>query len=408
MKKRILFVDDEPLVLAALSNRLRPQRHKWDMVFVPSGEEALEALARAPADVIVTDMRMPGMDGPTLLHRVCEDYPGVARIVLSGHAEKGAVLRAMATAHQFLPKPSDAGLLELAIERVCAVQSLINEPGIREVLGRVNALPAQPVIYLQLTRSLGEDDCSPHSVAQLLKQDSSLCATVLRIVNSAYFGLTHPVVTVDDAVLYLGVNTIRQLVLVAELFQPVDAREDSTSRLARQAHERHALLVAGIAAGMYSRVEDREAAFVAGLLHDVGKVLLLTKLPDRMRQLELERAEGEPMVEAERRLFGVTHAELGAYLLGRWQVPFTVVEAVARHHAPERVEARTPLGLVDAIHIADALANEHSPPQGTRGPLPGSTTLEADYLTRLDVAAELAEWRALAARLAHVDRGPAP
>ena len=91
-KRRILFVDDEAKVLDGLRNLLRRQRHEWDMLFALSGAAALEELAKAPVDVIVSDMRMPGMDGAELLTRVRTLYPQTARIVLSGHAERGAIL----------------------------------------------------------------------------------------------------------------------------------------------------------------------------------------------------------------------------------------------------------------------------------------------------------------------------
>ncbi len=116
-KKTVLFVDDELNVLEGLRTRLHRQRSKWEMVFVQSGREALERLAQGDVDVLVTDMRMPEMDGVTLLKRAQEEYPRVVRIVLSGHAELEAALRAIHVAHQFLSKPCEAGVIENVVER---------------------------------------------------------------------------------------------------------------------------------------------------------------------------------------------------------------------------------------------------------------------------------------------------
>src|SRR5689334_4246696 len=119
MKKHILFVDDEPNVLEGLRRMLRPQRNEWNMAFVSSGEEALNELKRTPFDVLVSDMRMPKMDGMSLLSQVRAEYPHIVRIVLSGYSEYETALRAVPVANQFLMKPCDAETLKHVIERSC-------------------------------------------------------------------------------------------------------------------------------------------------------------------------------------------------------------------------------------------------------------------------------------------------
>ena len=103
---------------------LRPQRHEWEMAFAPGGEAALALMEASPFDVIVSDMRMPGMDGATLLCRVREHYPQMVRIVLSGHTELSTALRVVPVAHQFLAKPCDAEMLRVAVERACHLKAL--------------------------------------------------------------------------------------------------------------------------------------------------------------------------------------------------------------------------------------------------------------------------------------------
>src|ERR1700690_3600413 len=119
MMRRVLFVDDEPQILEGLRHRLHRQRKQWEMLFAESGKAALKILAHEPVDVIITDMRMPQMDGATLLTKVKELYPRVVRIVLSGHAELETALRAVPVAHQFLNKPSEPGVIEGVVERAC-------------------------------------------------------------------------------------------------------------------------------------------------------------------------------------------------------------------------------------------------------------------------------------------------
>src|ERR1039457_5287307 len=99
--KNLLFVDDEPRVLQGLQRQLRVMREEWQMDFVESGLKAIEFLARTPVDVLVTDMIMPGMDGAQLLTAVMKRYPNTVRLVLSGHADREAVLRLVGAAHQY-------------------------------------------------------------------------------------------------------------------------------------------------------------------------------------------------------------------------------------------------------------------------------------------------------------------
>ena len=115
--RRVLFVDDETQVLDSLRDALRPRRHEWEMSFAASGDDALDRLEREVYDVIVSDMRMHGMDGATLLGLVERSQPGAVRIVLSGSAERDVVARAAAVAHRFLAKPCDVDELARLVER---------------------------------------------------------------------------------------------------------------------------------------------------------------------------------------------------------------------------------------------------------------------------------------------------
>ena len=120
MRPRILFVDDDVDVLESLRDALRKDRQRWDFAFATGGAAALEELARRPCNVVVSDMRMPGMDGAELLTRVKDQHPTVARLVLSGHAEQEAMERAMRVAQEFLSKPCQIAVLRATIERALA------------------------------------------------------------------------------------------------------------------------------------------------------------------------------------------------------------------------------------------------------------------------------------------------
>ncbi len=390
MKRRILFVDDEPQVLEGLRHRLHRQRARWELRFVQSGPEALELLAREAVDVIVSDMRMPQMDGAALLRRVQEEHPRVVRIVLSGHAELETALRAVPVAHQFLTKPSEAGVIEEVIERACALQAVIGDESVRRVVGRIERLPSLPRVYQQLVAALARESVQAEELARVVEQDMAICAKTLQIVNSAFFRLSRSISRIEEAVRYLGFNALKQIVLAVEIFEDHAVR--GLPALELEALQAHALAVGRLAAALVERPQ-REDGFVAGLLHDLGRLVLLAELPDQC-QAALVRAAAErcPLQVAEAEVLGTTHAEVGGYLLGLWGLPYPIIEAVASHHAPARV-ACAALGLVGAVHVADALVHE-TRPGATVGA--GPDAIDLGYLAAVGATAELAGWRELA------------
>src|SRR5262249_35044517 len=151
--------------------------------------EALAELKIAPVDIVISDMRMPGLDGASLLAKIKEDYPATARLILSGHAERDAILRALPVAHQFLSKPCDATVLRTAIERTCDLHRLLEDEAIRQVVGRLDRLPSVPQTYVELTEAASRPGASTSDFATIIERDPAMSAKVLQLVNSAYFGV---------------------------------------------------------------------------------------------------------------------------------------------------------------------------------------------------------------------------
>lgn len=394
IKRRILFVDDEPLILDALQQRLRRQRAIWDMRFAEGGAKACEILALEPFDVIVTDMRMPHMDGAALLRFVQEAHPNVVRFVLSGHADFEMALRAVPVAHQFLTKPCEAGVLENVVERACKLQALINDEGLRRTVGGIKNLPSLPRVHSELVAALADENVAASDVANILQQDMAMCAKLLQIVNSAFFRLSRTISKIEDAVTYLGFNTIKRLALAVEGFRH---STPGGGALSIERLQSHALLAGSIAYELFDDRRRREDAFLAALLHDIGVLILVNELPaETAKVVAAMRAEKLSMHAAERSLGSITHAEVGAFLLGLWGLPYPIVEAVANHHSPENVEQQE-FDLLAAVHVADLLAGEVGG-QTVVGASPESLDQHLDYLQRLGVADKLPRWREVARR----------
>jgi HD-like signal output (HDOD) protein len=394
--RRILFVDDEPKVLEGLGRVLRGQRGQWDMVFANGGEAAQAELEKAPFDVIVSDMRMPGIDGATLLARVQRQYPGTVRIVLSGQTELVTALLAVPIAHHFLTKPCDAATLRETIERACNLRALLHNERIVRIVGEVTALPSLPRVYAALTRALADGDVSLRAIAGIVEQDSSMCAKVIHLANSGFFGSSRHVTSIQGAIGVVGTAMLRNLVLSAEVFRIFD---DAGRRpgFSLEALQRHVRLTAAIAMKLLPDQGAAELAYLAGILYEIGQLVLATHLPDHFaRLLAAVREQARPLHMVEAELGEITHAEIGAYLLASWGLPYPVVEAAAHHHAPRRVSRRR-LDVVAAVHIADCLAHE----QAGR-----PAELDPAYLEALGVVEQLPTWRALAAEQAAAAEAP--
>lgn len=390
--KRILFVDDEPAILKGLERLLRPMRDQWEMAFVESGEAAVSQLEQTPCDVIVTDMGMPGMDGAVLLQRVQERFPQVVRIVLSGRSDLEASMRAVPVAHQFLAKPCDPGNLKEVVERAANLQALLRKEMIRKIVGTLRDLPSRPAVYAALLAAIANPSSSLAGIATIMEQDQALLAKVLQLVNSAFFGLARRITSIRQAVSYLGLNTLKNLALSVEVFRAF-AGERQFPGFSLEALQRHVLLTATIAKRLLTEPREAEDALVAGMLHDIGLLILAVRLPEHFTRV-LERAvvEEQPLYAVEEEENGFTHAEIGAYLLGLWGLPYPVVEAVACHHVPQRVGAKR-FDVLSAVYVADCLANEHAP---AVEPDHACRELDLGYLDALGVSDRIAAWRELA------------
>lgn len=392
--RRVLFVDDEAKILEGLRRMLRPQRHEWEMAFAPGGEAALAMMEASPFDVIVSDMRMPGIDGAALLRRVRDQYPQVVRIVLSGHTELSAALQVVPVAHQFLAKPCDAEMLRVAIERACHLQALLSDESIRQTVTALGDLPAVPRTYQALTQALADPDASLPTVAKIVEQDVGASAKVLQLVNSAFFGISNSITNIQSAVSFLGINTLKNLVLSVEIFRAFRPQRDlpgfSLERL-----QNHAMLTAHIAGRLPVPKHLTDIAVVAGMLHDAGKLILAWKLSAQFEEMLAEaQAEHCAINRVEESANGFSHAEIGAYLLGLWGLPYTVVEAVALHHRPNRVPHEN-FDAISAVYVANLLAHEVD--ESSRGG-PAIYQIEnyQEEVAALGVADLFPEWRSMA------------
>jgi HD-like signal output (HDOD) protein len=380
--KNIVFVDDERELLEGLRVRLYKHRHDWNMQFLLSGDEAIAAFEQQHVDLIVSDVRMPGMDGGQLLSVVKQRWPNTVRVIVSGYSDPVQAVRLTSLAHQYVAKPCDGQQLENIIERCFNLQDLLSEEPLRKMVGRIGKLPAMPKTYGRLQAALSQPSVTAAEIGDIVTADAAIASKVLQITNSAFFRLRKPMVRIKDAVTYLGFATIRNLVLSAEIFSqwktPQSLLDVDPEQL--QSHAQHAAVACKSLAGGRAAPDD---AWLAGLLHDIGYWILIQECPNELAQaLELSRSQHLPLFECERRTSGATHAQIGAYLLGLWGLPYSIVEAVAMHHTPTAI---TPHGydLLGALAVSHALLDHKSAHALLRSGEPDSG-IDAAYLASLN------------------------
>ncbi|HLH55625.1 MAG TPA: response regulator [Verrucomicrobiae bacterium] len=394
MNKRVLFVDDESLVLQGLQRLLRPMRGEWEMVFVESGPKALEMMEKAPFDVVVSDMRMPGMNGAELLGEVLKRFPKTVRLVLSGHADRDLVLKCVGSAHQYLSKPCQPEDLKAAIVRASGLEQSLRDQNLRQLISKMDRLPSIPALYAELVEMLQDPEVGVEEIGQLVAKDLGMTAKILKLVNSAFFGLGRAIASPAEAVSYLGVDTIKSLVLSIHAFS-----QFSTSRVPGFSIDGlwvESQQTAGVAKEIM-RQEDfdqkvTDEAFVAGLLHDTGKLILASNFPAEYTQALRAAEQGTPaLLAAEENTFGANHAEIGGYLLGLWGLPVRVVEAIALHHQPGKC-VNPVFSPLTAVHLGAGLVKFHSATDLEML----KTEIDLQYLERLGLAGRLERWREIA------------
>jgi HD-like signal output (HDOD) protein len=396
-KKRILFVDDEPRVLADLGLMLESVSYKWDVALAGSGEEALEVLRQSPFDVVVSDLRMPNMDGVQLLAEIEKRHPRIARVILSGQSDKAAVSTSIGSTHQFLAKPFDVERLMSAVGRACAMCNLMSNDAVRRLVSQMDAVPSLPLLYLEILDELESPMASMARVGSIISRDIGMTAKILHLVNSAFFGLPQRLSSPTLAAMLLGVDTIRAFLLSAHVFSEIETAKLREFQLDRLWN--HSINTA-VYAREIAKVERQnrkliDEAFVAGLLHDVGKLSLVTKLPSDYRQvLNLILKENVTAYVAESEVFGTTHAEIGGYVLGLWGLPDSVVDAVRSHHYPMGDQNPESVPLM-AVHVANVLeAQTHASNVAQT-----LSQIDSNYLTEIGKANRLSVWTEVCAEI---------
>ncbi len=227
---------------------------------------------------------------------------------------------------------------------------------LRDNIESITDLPTLPTVVAKISSQIANPSTNAADIGKLIEQDQVLTSKVLRLVNSAYYGFPKQIKSIQHAVVILGFNKVKTIIITASVFGAFRGSRVVGLDLRRfWQHSLAAAIASKASAEMLGMAHAAEDAFIGGLLHDIGKIILDQYQPTIYAPIiKYAREKGILLVEAEKEVMGLTHAAVGEWIMERWRLPQTIVRMVADHHAPAAsVERRE---LVAAIHLGDILA----------------------------------------------------
>jgi HD-like signal output (HDOD) protein len=391
MSKRILFLATDPTGSESIRTDLATIEAGWETAVVGTFDEAVAAIEAHPVDAIVADHHVTDASGAKLLNWAAEHRPKSARLIMAEAVEREQVLRLVLAPHHFLPKPIAPDVLRGTIQSALLLDRAMPNEVLLTLASRIRVFPPLPSLYFRVLNELKSPDFSAQTVGEIVARDLAMTTRLLQVINSGFYSLPRRITDLTEAVNLLGQESVKSLIIGIHLFlqhEHIKPLYFSISQLWRHstAVAQGARLITQMETGDPGRADE---AYTAGLLHDIGKLVLANNFEAQYNQVQkTARASHKPLWEAETEEFGVSHAELGAFILGRWGMPVALLEATALHHQPGRLGSPE-FSPLTAVHIANAIEHElHGTQEGDI-----SSTLDQPYIESLRLEGLIDGWK---------------
>jgi HD-like signal output (HDOD) protein len=351
-KYNVLFVDDDSNILNSIKRILSRKDEHFNYFFATSGEEGLKIIQEYKVDIVISDMKMPIMDGANFLSHVYLYNPNIKRLILSGYSDEHLAIKSLKYAHQFIAKPIDANKINQLILQLIRYEEYLNNPSIRDVINNISILPTIPKLYLEIEEELKSENYSIRKIAEKVSQDISISVKLLQIVNSAFFGISRNIVDPKIAVNLLGIEIVKSVVLFSGLFK--DKKNDARVNNFLEKIWEHSFRVATIMQKIIKIVlKDQkiaDEAFGIGIIHDIG-ILVMLEIKDYINIAEKLFDDEKDLTELENYTYKTNHCVIGAYLLNLWGLPQILIEAIEKHHSAQLTDEL----VLDVLILANQL-----------------------------------------------------
>jgi len=330
---------------------------EYEIFTAESGKAALDILATEKIDVVITDMRMPEMDGNQLLEKVKVLYPDSLRIILSGYAEKDTILEALQknTAKLYILKPWENDKLILLVDQLFETENLLRDSQLTSLINKIDELPTIKHSHRKIM-DLVDHDADLVTIAAAIEKDHSLATKILHIINSAFYEVKTG--DVKHAITYLGLSSLRNILLSTSIIDSFNMNGIYGTRL--EMLWNHSFICSKIVNTIYKKLLLKnlsENELSAGLLHNIGIVLLLKLYPEKYIEIFHRIEKGKKnLLDIEQEYLKVTHQQIGGYLLRWWELPHPIIESALYHHTPF-ANGIIHRELVYAVHIAQHYAS---------------------------------------------------
>ena len=390
MSKRILFFASDAVEREAIRTELCADEEGWEKCMTSTFDEAVAALEPDTFDAIVV-AHHEDKSSAKLLNWAAKHHPKVARLIVADSEEREDVLRVVLATHQFLAKPVTPAVLAGTIESALLLSGSLPNEVLLTLAASIKVFPPMPSLYYKVMAELKSPDYSAQTVAEILAKDLAMTTRLLQVINSGLYGLPRQITDLAEVVNLLGHEAVKSLVIGIHVFLQHDHIKPLYFSIS-QIWQHSTAVAAGarLITQMETGSPERAAeAYTAGLLHDIGKLVLANNFEAQYNTVQkAARDLHQPLWEAEVKEFGVSHAELGAFILGRWGMPMALLEATAWHHQPGR-SASQEFTALTAVHIANALEHELHGSKDSGSP----STLDLFHIEALGLTHRIDAWK---------------
>lgn len=384
----IAILEPDEVRRAELQCTMEAVCRDWQLVFCGSAMQMLETLGHDVDVMIAPDATDLGSTTDLFL-QARNNHASTLRIVLLDSSRQSSSDQLSSLVNRTLSRQSSPESLIGSVSAALQLRAVMCNKRLRNLVEKLPNVPTLPEKYQEIQTALQNDTATMQSIGRIIETDPALTARILQLANSAAFGLPHPVSTAGEALSRLGINTVAGMVLSHGVFTQFDQRTIRSTGIRDVFWHSSVMgqLARRVMADYTDNVRRIDQAMTAGILSDIGTLVLAAGMPDAMAICRrIVEKDGRADWDVESDLIGFTHMQVGAMLLSMWDLPDSIIEAVAYHHNPSQCP-ETQFTPLSAVHVGNAILKRQDE---TIVP-----NLDWPYIERINASDHVVTWNKL-------------